>query len=220
MLALASAVVPPPPERTLGHARRHDRPPARDRTRPVRGRSTGNTRPVERALSILERILPVAAKLARGVRAVSFVALAAAAVVALALFRDGLPEDGARTLVSVVLAAVLFVPGLVLFAFHRALLQVIELPARLRALPGTGREHAAELARLVRQQEERRSRWTGRPLRAWRLLALGRSSRALLTPYAPLVALLSPPFLIASAVSMLVTPALVLVALVAVAVLA
>jgi hypothetical protein len=169
---------------------------------------------VERALSTLERILPAAARLSRIVRLVSFVALAAAAMIALALFREGVPEPQARALASALAALAAFVPGAILFAFHRVLAQVLALPGRLRSLPGTGREHADELARLVRSRREPR----GRPLRAWRLLALGRSSRQLLTPYAPLAPLLSVPFLIAAGLSVVATPVLVLLALVALAV--
>lgn len=169
---------------------------------------------MERALSTLERILPAAARLSRGVRVVSFVALAAAAVIALALFREGIPETRARALASVLATIAAFVPGAILFAFHRVLEQVLALPGTLRALPGTGRQHADELARLVRSRREAE----GRPLRAWRLLALGRSSRQLLTPYAPLAPLLSVPFLIAAGLALVATPVLVVLALVALAV--
>jgi hypothetical protein len=147
--------------------------------------------------------------MARVVRLGSLVALASAALIALALFRHGVPEPQARALLSALVAAAVFVPGVILFVFHRTLVQLLELPVRLRTLPGTGRQHADELARLAR---ERRQRF---PLRAWRLVALGRSSRRLLTPYAPLAPLLSLPFLLAAGVSLLVTPLLALLALAA-----
>lgn len=166
---------------------------------------------MERALSALERVLPVAAMISRVVRLAAVAALVSAGVIAVALFRDGLPEPPARALATVALAVALFLPGIVLLLLSGALGQLLELPARLRALPGTGKQHAEELGRLVRERGRRR----GLPLRAWRLLALGRSSRELLTPYAPLAPLLSPPFLAAAALSLLVTPVLVAGALAA-----
>ena len=170
---------------------------------------------MDRPLTLLERLLPAAAAVDRFVRLASFVALASAAVITLALFRDGVPEPETRLLASVVLAALAAAPGVILFLFHRALLQLLALPARLRSLPGVGREHVDELARIVRERRERRG-----VRQAWRLLALGRSSRELLTPYAPLAPLFSLPFAVAAGISLLVTPALVAAALVALLVLA
>lgn len=168
-------------------------------------------RGVERAVTLLDRLLPAAAAADRIVRTASFVALACAAVIAVALFRDGLPEPAERLVASLALAIATAAPGVVLFAFHLALGQLLELPARLRALPGAGRQHLDDLSQLVRERRQRR----GLPRRAWRLLALGRSSRELLTPYASLAPLLSVPFVLAAVLSLLATPLLVAVALVA-----
>lgn len=170
---------------------------------------------MERLPAVLGRILPLAAAVSRGVRLASLVALGSAALIAVALFRDGLPEPQARALVTALVAAAVFVPGLILFAFDRLLGELLELPAKLRSLPGAGRGHADELARLVRERRRRRL-----PSSAWRLFALGRSSRELLTPYAPLAPLLSPPFLLAAVLSLLATPVLVVLALVSLASLA
>jgi len=170
-------------------------------------------RAMERAVTALERVLPLAAAVARVVRVAAFAALGSAALIALVLFRDGFPEPESRAFATAVVAVAAFVPGAVLLAFHVALRQLLRLPARLRSIPGTGREHAAELARIVGERGPR----TRLPLRAWRLFALGRSSRELLTPHAPLVPLFSPPFLLASLASLLVTPVLVVAALVALA---
>ncbi len=167
---------------------------------------------MERALSALERVLPVAAAVQRGVRFAALVALGAAAVIALALLSDW-PDEAAQVVARVLVAAAVFVPGLILLAFSWALGQLVELPQRLRALPGEGRAHADELARILRERTGRRRL----PLRAWRLLALGRSSRELLTPYAPLAPLFNPTFLFATLLSLLATPILALAALAALA---
>jgi hypothetical protein len=166
---------------------------------------------VEQALHALGRIVPAAAAIVRGLRVVALLCLAAAAVTAIALFQDGVPEPAGRAIASVALAVGVAVPGIVLFLFHRALAEVVQLPERLRSTPRTGREHADELAALVRNREQPRRL----PLRAWRLFALGRSSRSLLTPYAPLVALLSKGFLLAAGLSTLAAPLVLLIGLVA-----
>jgi hypothetical protein len=116
--------------------------------------------------------------------------------------------------VTVLFVLLLFAPAAVLAAFWRACVDLVEVPGRLRALPGAAAGHAAELGRLLR--ERRRARVVS----AWRLLVLTRSSRELLTPYAPLVALLSPPFLAATAVAVLATGVEAAAALVVVVVLA
>jgi hypothetical protein len=138
---------------------------------------------------------------------VAVAAAASAAVLTYGLFRDGLPDETGETVARLVVAAVLFVPAAVLVLFRQACAEVVELPDRLRALPGTAVANAAELARLVRERRTARTR------RAWRLLLLTRSTRELLTPYAPLVALFSPPFLLATAAAAVATGLLSLAAL-------
>jgi hypothetical protein len=158
-------------------------------------------------------VLPAAAAFGRAARRLALVAAVSAAVLTYALFRDGLPEPTSRAVVTVLLAVLLFVPAAVLTAFWRACVEVVELPDRLRALPGAAAGHAADLGQLLRERHTARAR-------AWRLLVLTRSSRELLTPYAPLVALLSPPFLGATAIAVLATAVEATAALVVIVVLA
>jgi hypothetical protein len=158
-------------------------------------------------------VLPAAASFGRAARRLALVAAASAAVLTYVLFRDGLPEPASRAVVTVLLAVLLFVPAAVLATFWRACEEVVEVPGRLRALPDAAAGNAAELGRLLRERRTARSR-------AWRLLILTRSSRELLTPYAPLVALLSPPFLGATALAVLATALEAAAALVVIVVLA
>ena len=151
---------------------------------------------IEGLLRVLDRIVPPAAAAARGSRRYAFVAGAAALVIAAFLFRDGLPDSGAgwvATVVAIVLAAA---PPLILFLFSEALRGLAELPARIRALPTTGREHAAELAGLAERARTARGGGLLRlPLLLWRVTRLAASSRETLLPYAPLLPLASLPFL-------------------------
>ena len=67
-------------------------------------------------------------------------------------------------------------------------------------MPGEGGAHAEELRRLAREARHPRRRGLRRlPVLVWRTLRLSTSSRDLLTPYAPLLPLLSIPFLAAVA---------------------
>ena len=93
--------------------------------------------------------------------------------------------------------------------------EVAELPDRLRSYPGTTREHAAELHAIARDATAReRPAWRRLPGSTWRLATLVRSARDLLAPHAPLLPLMSVPFLIATLVSALLVPVVVVAALV------
>ena len=137
--------------------------------------------------------MAVAAWAARMARRLALVAAAAAVVLAAALVADG----SVPALATILLVGLLFAPAVMLYAFARAAAEVAELPARLRATPQTAGANAAELARLLRRGEH------GPARRTWRLLVLTSSTRELLAPHAPLVALLSPVFLALTAVALL-----------------
>jgi hypothetical protein len=170
---------------------------------------------------ILERIVPLAAAIARAVRTLAFAGLAAAVVIGLVVVARWLPDAaGARIAVGLLLVLLLVPPG-ILFAFYLALGELVKLPERLRRYPDLPREHAAELAALMREAEDpTRPVWRRLPGSAWRLAALVRSAREVLAPHAPVMPLLSPPFLaatLAAAVAcVLLVAAAVVVALVAV----
>jgi hypothetical protein len=96
--------------------------------------------------------------------------------------------------------------------FSKALLEVAELPDRVRGAP-------AEAAQLRTALDElRRARGAGVVRALWRAGRQAASVRELATPWAPLVTLASVPFLLLTAVSALVVPLVVVAALVALAV--
>jgi len=71
-------------------------------------------------------------------------------------------------------------------------------------VPGEGRAHTEELGRLAREaRHPRRGGFLRLPVLVWRTLRLSSSSRELMTPYAPLLPLLSVPFLAAVALAAL-----------------
>jgi hypothetical protein len=141
----------------------------------------------------------------RAVRGTARIArwLAYVAAFAAALFVVALYDDGWKVGVAVIAAA----PAVVLFLFSAALLEAAELPARLRAAPAGAAELQASLGALSRARRGALLR----PL--WRTGRAAISARELVTPWAPLLPLLSLPFLGATLLSALATPLLLLIAL-------
>ena len=132
------------------------------------------------AVSVLGRILPLAAAVGRAVRTLGLVGLGAAVAIALVVLVRWTPGDGEDWAGFVVLCVLLAVPLAVLLAFLLVLRGVMELPDKLRSYPDTTREHVAELRAIANDAQERE-----RP--AWRRLpgARGgsRRSRARLVTY-------------------------------------
>jgi len=116
-------------------------------------------------------------------------------------------DDGYR----VGLAALAAVPAVVLWLFSTAVIEAADLPVRLRAAPGDAAELQASLAQLSRA---RRGNLARSLLRTGRAAA---GARELVTPWAPLLPLVSVPFLAAAALSALAAPLLLLAALVVLA---
>ena len=145
-----------------------------------------------------ERVAPVVARLARLVRSYALVALVAAAFLAAVLLWPPLPDSAARLVLLGLLVALVAAPPIVLLLLARVLREVAELPERLRDLPAAGRAGLEEAARLA---DDARTRPRRLPLVLWRLGRVVASSRALLQPHAPLLALFSLPFLALSALA-------------------
>jgi hypothetical protein len=113
----------------------------------------------------------------------------------------------------VIVLALAVAPPAVLVAFGLALREAAEVPGRLRRLPATAQEHVETLAAAAREARESGPDWR-RARALWRLRALVSSTRELVGVHAPIVALLSAPFLVATAVSAVAAVAEVGIALV------
>lgn len=146
---------------------------------------------IERAVRVVGLVRRTALKLA-------VAAALAGGVIAYALLRHGWPNGAGRQVLTVVALAAAAVPPVVLVAFWQVVRELAGLPERLRRLPLTGREHAAELGRAVGDARRRtgRRRYSHAPRVVWRLARLTASSRDTLTPYAGVLPLLSVPFLV------------------------
>jgi uncharacterized membrane protein YccC len=129
------------------------------------------------AVSVLGRILPLAAAVGRGVRTLGLVGLGATVAIALVILVRWTPGDGEDWAGFGVLCVLLAVPVAVLFAFSLVLGEVVELPDKLRSYAGTTREHVSELSAIAHDAQRRE-----RP--AWRRLpgARGGSRRLYARP--------------------------------------
>ena len=149
------------------------------------------------AANVLERLVALAAGAARATRIYAIVAAVAAAVIALFLFRDGVPDEEGELLANVVVTALAAVPPLLLLLFAAAVQALADLPRRIRGVPREAGERAEELRRLGERARGGRAHANllRLPVTLWQLVRLGGSSRELLTPYAGVVTLLRLPFL-------------------------
>ena len=118
----------------------------------------------------------------------------AAAIIVYAIVRDRFPGGGKAVLAVVGIVAAAG-PPLLLGAFWLALGELIKLPERLRGLPLEAREHGEQLRYLLDDARAVRGNRFQVPRLLWRLTRLAGSTRDTLTPYAPLLPLLSLPFL-------------------------
>jgi hypothetical protein len=97
--------------------------------------------------------------------------------------------------------------------FSLAVSELAKLPENLRNYPRLTSKHVEELRAIASAAKAReRPAWRRLPGSAWRLTSLVRSARELLAPHAPLLPLISVPFLLATAVSALLVPVLLVAA--------
>ena len=168
------------------------------------------------AVGVLGRILPPAAAVGHGMRTLGLIGFVAAAAIVLVVLVRWTPRDGEEWAGLTVLSVVVAVPPAVLLSFSLVLGEVVELPDKLRGYPGMMRTHAEALRAIAQDaQAGRRPAWRRLPGNTWRLAILVRSARDLFAPHAPLLPLLSTPFIVATLVSAVLVPILVVAALVA-----
>lgn len=172
---------------------------------------------LETAARVLDRLVPVVAGVRRVAGALALAGALAGALIGWALFADGLPDDGGALAGRLVVLGLSFAPAFALTMLWFALGEVMEIPTRLRRLPENARTHAGELERALRDLDGSGSRTRGKVRALWRLAKLPATARESLMIYAPLTALLSIPFLVACAISALVVPVELLVAVIVVA---
>ena len=162
-------------------------------------------------MTIIEPSAPPAASGAERFRAIvngtrrwilraGLAAAVAAGVIVYAIVRHGFPEGSSAVLATIGIVAAV-APPLILAAFWVALGELVRLPNRLRQFPLEAREHGEQLRALLDRARIDRGRRFHIPRIPWQLTRTTSSTRELLTPYAPLLPLVSLPFLAATAVA-------------------
>jgi hypothetical protein len=166
------------------------------------------------AVGVLAQLFPLAAAVGHRVRTLALVGLAAGIAILLLVLARWTPNETRAWAGLFILALLVAAPPTVLLMFSFALGEVADLPEKLRRYPGTTRDQFEELRAIAYQAQAReRPAWRRLPGSAWRLASLVRSARDLLTPHATLLPLVSVPFLVATAVSALLVPVLLIAAL-------
>jgi hypothetical protein len=104
----------------------------------------------DRAIDVLERLVPLARRLERAVRFYGFAVGVAALVIVATVLAVDLPGTVWTWGLAVVLLGVLLVAPVIILLFSSMLREALDLPAQFRALPDVAPARARELANLVR----------------------------------------------------------------------
>lgn len=201
--------------------------PAAPGARPPSGLTATAARGYGRAVDLLDRLIPLAHRIHRGVLRFAVAVAACAAAIAVTFLVVDRPGTGWTWGLWAGLVLVLAVAPTVLLLFSRMLGEALALPAKLRNLPEVGPAHAAELSRLAVEAAGREpgTRLRSLPRDGWR------AGRLLLrahddVPYVgALLSIVRVPFMIAVGVAFVaglatvaVTPLVIVAAAVAAAV--
>ena len=141
---------------------------------------------------------------AQAVRTLALFASAAALVIAIVVYNDGIAGD------DVLLVLLAIAPPVMLWVLWTALRELAGLPERLRRLPETARGHGEEMRRLADDLRTPGRRLIGVPLALWRL----REVSELVRPHAAVLPFLSVWFLTLSAIAAFAAVTEVVIALV------
>ncbi|HEY5153822.1 MAG TPA: hypothetical protein VIJ47_03740 [Acidimicrobiales bacterium] len=148
-------------------------------------------------ITVLQRLVPLARRLIGAVRVLAVASAIAIMVIVATVLGHGLPSIPVGVLLLVVIAVLAPAPAM-LWIFHGALREALELPEWLRRSPEVAKGHASELADLVaesRRSGPREGRGFFRDTtKAGRLLL---ETHRDLPGYGSLLRLVSIPFLIA-----------------------
>lgn len=148
--------------------------------------------------------MKVVAAAARAVRTYAIFLGVAAVLIFAATIDDGRPDRTEDWIPNLFVAGLAAVPPVLLYLFSGALAALAELPQRLRSAPADIRGRTGEAQRLVGEIAAWRALgFVGVVLLPFRLLRLGGGAREALTPYAPVLPLVSPPFLTATGLAAL-----------------
>ena len=110
----------------------------------------------DRAIDVLERLVPLARRLERAIRFYGFAVAAAALVTVVTVLAVTLPGTVWTWGLVVVLLGVLLVAPVIILIFASMLREALDLPTQFRALPNLAPARARELADLAREAHANR----------------------------------------------------------------
>lgn len=155
---------------------------------------------MDRVVSVLERVVPVARIMRAIVTAWAVAAALAVAVFAVAAVGSGPALNRIGWFFGVVLVGVLLLPSLGLLGLQLILTTVVRLPERLRREPGLRKDQLVHLAGLAAgTNPSTGARDLSRSRRGWQAGRLLVSARGDLLEYALALRVLSIPYLVLSA---------------------
>jgi len=149
-----------------------------------------------RVVPLLERIIPLAARAARFAAALVALSLLATLVVATAVSSWLAPRNGPDWLLVALIAAAMLFPAGVLGLMWLTLRELVELPAKLQGLPGATAQTRDRLGQIVAGLRRGRRGVRSGARSLWGLGGLLLSARDWLEIYAPIVQIISLPFLL------------------------
>lgn len=150
----------------------------------------------DRAFELLERLVPLAARLERALRWFAFTVVAAALVIVATVVVVDVPGTSWTWGLLVLLLLLLLVAPAVILVFTAMLREALELPSRLRSLPDVAPSRARELADIARQAKQNRREAPGAlPRDTWRAGRLVNALRKEVPGVSVLLSLARLPFL-------------------------
>ncbi len=157
----------------------------------------------ERAIGVLERLVPIARGIQLGVRVYAGMVAAAALTIAVVLVVDDVPGTWYTWAAWATFVVFVFAPPVFLLFFASLLSEVLRLPDKLRALPDVGPAHARELSELVREAHSKGATVHLRtlPRDLWRLGRLVLELRDDIPTTSVVLSLVRVPMLIAVAIA-------------------
>jgi len=201
-----------PPARASREGKGRDRSAVAKADRSGARSSIAVRRRLDQGVTVLRSLVPLARRVSRIVGLYVVVVGAAAATIVTVLLWRFWPGSFADVVAHLLVAACLFAPVVMLWLFHRALAEVLGIPAQLSAVPDVARDHGSELAALVRDSQLRRGRLRLRslPLDLWRAGRLLLAAHDDLPGYGAVLTLVNVPFLLASLASAIIGLVLIL----------
>jgi hypothetical protein len=158
---------------------------------------------IERAVALLERVVPLARAISAAVLAYTVAVAVAGATIAVVVAWLVAPGGAWTWLALLALVVVLMLPAVILALFYLMLREVLALPDKVRRLPEVAPDRAAELSLLVAEARQREGgiRFRTLPQDGWQAGRLLLKLRDDLPWAGALLSLIRVPFLLAVAVA-------------------